>query len=129
MNKKGNDKSGPYWYSRAGMSDVHKVNATYMVEQREADRKARMSKYCTTHKDFMDYLDRHPHTEPVPPSDDVFNGVTDLGVTKPAGKDYYEELHKEVKNSWESEITKSLNRAILPDGHPDKLDIVVEKVH
>lgn len=129
MSKKVNDKSGNYWYSHAGMSDVRKVNSAYMVEQRKADRKARLSKYGATHKDFVDYLDRHPHTEPVPPSDDIFNGVTDLGVTKPAGKDYYEELHKEVKNAWESEITKSLKRAILPDGHPRKLNIVVEKVH
>ena len=98
MSKKVNDKSGNYWYSHAGMSDVRKVNSAYMVEQREADRKARMSKYGATHKDFVDYLDRHPHTEPVPPSDDVFNGVTDLGVTKPAGKDYYEELHKDFSN-------------------------------
>ena len=130
INNKGNDKNNyRYWYSCAGMSDVLKVNAAYLAEQREADRKARMSMYCTTHDDFLDFLEKHPHTEPVAPSDSVFNGVTNLGVVKPAGKHYYEKLHEEVKSTWEAEVTKALNRAILPDGHPRKLEVVVEKVH
>lgn len=125
--RRGNERD-QYLYA-AGMSDVQRVTAKWRADQLAADKEARERKYSATAKDFADFWANHTQSEPEVPPESVFNGVTNLGVVKPLSKSYYQNLHEEVKAAWETEITKALNRAALPEGHPRKLSVETEKIH
>ena len=127
---KKNDQKSYYWTSRAGLKDIHEVAAAYYAEQKEADKKALKEKLALpTHQDFVEYFAKRPHTEPADPPESVFKGVTNLRVVKPVEKGYYENLLKELNDAEGKKLAQALSRTLLPDGHPRKLEMVVEKVH
>lgn len=90
--------------------------------------KARRSKYVASHEDFAKFRERHQPSTPTPPPASVFNGTTDLKVAKPVESEYYKNLYHEVQNRWNQDLQEALEKSRLPEGHPLRLTITVEKL-
>lgn len=119
--------SDVYMFSSDGMSMIHNLKAEQAREKREDLLKARRSKYVASHEDFAKFRERHQPSTPTPPAS-VFNGTTDLKVAKPVESEYYKNLYHEVQNRWNQDLQEALEKSRLPEGHPLRLTITVEKL-
>ncbi len=120
--------SDVYMFSSDGMSMIHNLKAEQAREKREDLLKARRSKYVASHEDFAKFRERHQPSTPTPPPASVFNGTTDLKVAKPVESEYYKNLYHEVQNRWNQDLQEALEKSRLPEGHPLRLTITVEKL-
>lgn len=127
-NKQHDHNSDVYMFSSDGMSMIHHLKAEQAREKREDLLKARRSKYIASHEDFVMFRENHQPSAPTPPPASVFKGTTDLKVVKPVESEYYKNLYKEVQKKWSQDLQEALEKSRLPEGHPLRLTVTIEKL-
>lgn len=120
--------SDVYMFNSDGMSMIQHLKAEQAREKREDLLKARRSKYIASHEDFVMFRESHKPSAPTPPPASVFKGTTDLKVVKPVESEYYKNLYKEVQNRWRTDVQEALEKSRLPEGHPLRLSVTIEKL-
>lgn len=120
--------SDAYMFSSDGMSMINKLKAEQARENLKDLLDARSRKYIASHEDYAKFWERHQSSTPTPPPASVFNGTTDLKVVKPVESEYYKNLYKEVQNRWMTDVQEALEKSRLPEGHPHRLSVTIEKL-
>ena len=127
-NKQHDHHSDVYMFSSDGMSMIHQLKAEQAREKLEDLLKARRSKYIASPEDFAMFRESHQPSAPTPPPASVFKGTTDLKVVKPVESEYYKNLYQEVQKKWNKELEEALEKSRLPEGHPLRLSVTIEKL-
>ena len=121
--------SNGYAYSGAGLDMINRLNLERRRADLAAEREASRRRFEATKDDFAEYYAKHQHSAPEMADESVFEGMTKIVHTVSQGEGYYRELDKEVTLSWLSKLADAKQKASLPEGHPHKLDVSVEKIH
>ena len=120
--------SDVYMFSSDGMSMINKLKAEQARENLKDLLDARSRKYIASHEDYAKFWERHQSSTPTPPPASVFNGTTDLKVVKPVESEYYKNLYQEVQKRWSNDLQEALEKSRLPEGHPLRLSVTIEKL-